>query len=239
MSSRFLHRAESIEIMDDLTCEGEVVNQTLRELEVINRMLGGNKVTLHGIKSLLKTSTPPSTITIADLGCGGGDILKEIALWGRKNKMKLKLTGIDANPNIISFAKMNTEGYSEITYAQQNVLSNDFRKNKFDIIIATLFTHHFSDEELVELIRSIKSQSALGIVINDLHRHWFAYHAIRLLTRYFSRSSMVRFDAPVSVLRAFRRSEIRTLLKKAGVENYSLRWKWAFRWQLIIPSSLA
>ncbi|MEQ9414600.1 MAG: SAM-dependent methyltransferase, partial [Cyclobacteriaceae bacterium] len=69
--------------------------------------------------------------------------------------------------------------------------------------------------------------------------HWFAYHSIRLLTKWFSKSPMVQFDAPVSVLRAFHRSDIISILKDAGINNYSLKWKWAFRWQLIIPASLA
>ena len=83
MTTRFSQRAETVEIMDDLQCSGEVVNQTLRELEIINRWLGGNAVTISGIKRLALEKTEGSNkITIADIGCGGGDILKEIAWWG-------------------------------------------------------------------------------------------------------------------------------------------------------------
>ncbi|MEP2670817.1 MAG: methyltransferase domain-containing protein [Cyclobacteriaceae bacterium] len=238
MASKFSHRAEIIEIMDDLQCSGEVVDQTLRELEVINRWLGGNAVTLNGIKKLIKERNK-DTITIADLGCGGGDVLNEIAIWGRKKNYNLKLTGIDANPNIISFAKNNSKDFKEINYETQNVFSGEFQKMKYDIIVATLFTHHFNNQELAQLFRSLTSQSRIGIVINDLHRHWFAYHSIRLLTKWFSKSSMVQFDAPVSVLRSFHRSDIILILEEAGINNYSLNWKWAFRWQLIIPASLA
>lgn len=226
--------------MDDLQCSGEVVNQTLRELEIINRWLGGNAVTISGIKRLALEKTEGSNkITIADIGCGGGDILKEIAWWGKKQKLNLMLTGIDANPNIIEFSKNNTKAFKEISYQTHNVFSEDFQKTKYDIIVATLFTHHFNNQELAQLISSIVKQSRIGIVINDLHRHWFAYHSIRLLTKWFSKSPMVQFDAPVSVLRSFHRSDIISILKEAGIKNYSLQWKWAFRWQLVIRSSLA
>jgi 2-polyprenyl-3-methyl-5-hydroxy-6-metoxy-1,4-benzoquinol methylase len=233
--SAFSQRSNAIEIMDDLHCAGEVVDQTLRELEIINRLLGGNYVTLSGVKTLLKNRSSNETITIADLGCGGGDMLKLITLWGRKNYLELQLTGIDANPNIIAFARKNSEGFPEIKYEVNNIFSGEFMAKKYDLILATLFMHHFTEDQLVEVFRSLKTQAAIGIVINDIHRHWFAFHSIRVLTQVFSKSKMVKYDAPLSVLRAFKKSELESILQKAGIETYQLKWKWAFRWQLIIP----
>lgn len=239
MPSKFSQRSDGIEIMDDLQCSGEVVDQTLRELEVINNWLGGNSVTIDGINKLLKRANTNKEVTIADLGCGGGDVLKEIAAWGRQKKIPFRLQGIDANPHIIDFAKSNTNRYPEITYETVNIFSDDFHQREFDIVVATLFTHHFSNKDLSELFRTIVRQSTVGIVINDLHRHWFAYHSIRLLTKFLSKSAMVKYDAPLSVLRAFSRKELVSILQNAGINNFTLRWKWAFRWQIIIPTSLA
>ena len=232
--TRFDRRSGDSEIMDDLQCAGEVVNQTLRELETVNRLLGGNNVTLAGLQELLKKTLNSREITIADWGCGGGDMLKLIAVWGRKNKIKMRLLGIDANPNIIAFAVAHGQEYPEITFETVNVFSDEFRKRKFDIVLATLFTHHFTEDELIDLLRSVQRQMRMGMVINDVHRHWLAYHSIRLLTRFFSKSAMVKFDAPLSVLRAFKRSEWESILTKAGIRNFTLQWKWAFRWQVVI-----
>lgn len=239
MSNRFSHRAEIIEIMDDLQCSGEVVHQTLRELEIINRWLGGNAVTLQGIKILMESKNIDGPIAIADIGCGGGDGLKEIAAWGRSKKLTFNLTGVDANPNIIAFAKQNSSDFNEINYVASNIFDANFKQTQFDIVVATLFTHHLTNEELIMLLKSLLQQCRIGIIINDLHRHWLAYHSIRLLTKWFSKSTMVKYDAPVSVLRSFSRKDLLKILNKAGISNYSLKWKWAFRWQLIIPSSLA
>jgi 2-polyprenyl-3-methyl-5-hydroxy-6-metoxy-1,4-benzoquinol methylase len=221
--------------MDDLNCAGEVVDQTLRELETINTLLGGNHVTISGVKRLLSKKSF-ANVTIADLGCGGGDILKLVALMGRKMGLKFDLTGIDANPNIIAFARRNSEGFPEINFEVDNIFSDEFRLKKYDLILATLFMHHFTEDELVEVFKSLKTQAAIGIVINDIHRHWFAFYSIRLLTKLFSKSKMVKYDAPLSVLRAFKKSELQSILQKAGIESYQLKWKWAFRWQLIIPA---
>lgn len=231
----FTYRSNDIEIMDDLNCAGEVVDQTLRELETINTLLGGNHVTISGVKRLLSKKSF-ANVTIADLGCGGGDILKLVALMGRKMGLKFDLTGIDANPNIIAFARKNSEGFPEINFEVDNIFFDEFRVKKYDLILATLFMHHFTEDELVEVFKSLKTQAVIGIVINDIHRHWFAFYSIRLLTKLFSKSKMVKYDAPLSVLRAFKKSELQSILQKAGIESYQLKWKWAFRWQLIIPA---
>jgi len=207
--------------MDDLNCHGDVVNQTLRELEIINRLLGGDKVTLDGINRLIKKDR---SYTIADIGCGGGDLAMKI---GKQNN-NVKVVGIDANPNIVAFAKRQ---YPGIEFHALDVFSDEFRKREYDIITATLFVHHFSDEQLIELFRSFNAR--VGVVINDIHRHSLSYYSIKFLTKLFSKSAMVKFDAPLSVRRAFKRKDLVTILDKAGIKDYSLRWKWAFRWQLI------
>jgi 2-polyprenyl-3-methyl-5-hydroxy-6-metoxy-1,4-benzoquinol methylase len=235
MSSRFQNRSSEEEIMDDLDCSGEVVFQTLRELEIINRLLGGNNVTLDGIQQLLNLHSQNEVVAIADLGCGAGDILKTVSRWGRKSKKKFQLHGIDANPNIVGFARLNTSSDFQIQYEVMNVLSDEFRSKKYDIFLATLFMHHFTNNQLMELLESLKKRATIGIVVNDIHRHWLSYYFIRLMTLFFSKSSMVKFDAPLSVLRAFSRRDWELILNGAGISNYSLRWKWAFRWQLIIP----
>jgi hypothetical protein len=82
----------------------------------------------------------------------------------------------------------------------------------------------------------LKHQVRIGIVINDIHRHWLAYYSIKLLTRLFSKSAMVKFDAPLSVLRAFSRQELSDILHQAGIRHFQLSWKWAFRWQAVCPA---
>ncbi len=232
----FSIRSEQIEIMDDLNCQGEVVDQTLRELETINALLGGNYVTINGIKKLLQHNVTSGSISVVDLGCGGGDILKLISSWAKKKNLKLDLTGIDANPNIIRFAQNNSTSFPQIQYETVDIFSNEFKSKKFDVIIGTLFFHHFSSNELIRFFEKAKDQATLGIVINDIHRHWLAYYSIKLLTKLFSKSAMVKFDAPLSVLRAFRRKELIKILEKSGIKNYSLKWMWAFRWQVVIDT---
>jgi len=79
----------------------------------------------------------------------------------------------------------------------------------------------------------MKEQARIGIVINDLHRHPLAYHSIRYLTKWFSKSYMTQYDAKLSVLRGFYREELENLLIEAGWENIEISWQWAFRWLVV------
>ena len=219
--------------MDDLTTGGKIINQTLRELEVINKLLGGNNVTIDGINKLIDRSQK-KTWRIIDLGCGSGEMLKRIAIWARRHAITVELIGIDANPNVVEYALENCSQYPEISIRVENIFSSTFKKLECDILTATLFLHHFTDEQLVALFNQFQKQASVGIVINDLHRHWFAYRSINVHTALFSRSKMVRNDAGVSVLRGFRSAEIGTYMRFARITDYQLKWMWAFRWQLII-----
>jgi len=223
-------RSSEQEIMDDLEISGPVVAQTLKELNTINKTLGGNAISIAAFKKLTKEH---QEVSLVDLGCGGGDIVAEMAKSARAVNLNAHFIGIDANPHIIKYAKDNTKALPEIGYRSINIFSQEFREMKCDIIHCCLFLHHFSDTELIELFKQFKRQSAIGVIINDLHRHPLAFWSIKLLTRFFSKSEMVRNDAAVSVARGFKKSELTELLRKAGIDHFDLTWKWAFRWKLV------
>lgn len=229
----FSQRSTRKEWMDDLDCSGEVLEQTLRELKTINYWLGGNRVTTLGLDQLI-AEHPQSQYSIADIGCGGGDMIQVMAKWANQRKIKVKFIGIDANRNIIDLARVRQSRLSNATWEVQNVFEAEFAEEKVDILTCTLFTHHFTDEELSHLFEGMRRKARLGIVINDLHRHPLAYYSIRLLTSLFSRSPMVQNDAALSVLRSFSKKDWERILQKAGINSYQIRWFWAFRWQLCI-----
>jgi len=229
----FLNRSSDKELMDDLNCSGEVLNRTLTEIEKINHWLGGDAITINGLNQINNNTPVPNPLSIADLGCGSGGMLKVINNWAKQHHIKVNLTGIDANPNVIKFARDNHKDLN-INFLALNILSENFKTHNYDIILCTLLLHHFLSEEIVELIKQLKDQARIAVIVNDLHRHPIAYYSIKWLTGLFSRSEMVKFDAPLSVKRGFNRKELIEILNKAGIQNYSLVWKYAFRWQLII-----
>ena len=219
--------------MDDLTLATDALRQNLDELETINTWLGGYQPVLDALARLRPRFPKGRPLRVADLGSGGGDTLRHVARWGRKNGVALELTGIDANAFMLDYAAAKSRAYAEISYQQVDIFSPEFQNQPYDVLTCSLFCHHFTDEELVTLLRQWQQQAQIAVVINDLHRHWLAYHSIKWLTRLLGGSYLVRHDAPMSVARAFRRQEWGELLARAGIKKYELRWRWAFRWQVI------
>lgn len=226
------HRSSEMEIMDDFTMEGVLFRDTLDKLEIINRFLGGNSVTINGLKKILKNQPKNKTITIVDLGCGNGDILRDISKFGRKNNYSFKLIGIDANLAATEYAKELSKEYSELSFKTMDILSEDFKKQSYDVVLCTLFLHHFKNDELMSFLKTTTDKATIGVVVNDLHRHKLAYYLFKLIG-FFIKNKMVRQDGLTSVLRAFKREDLENIAKEMKV-HFSIQWKWAFRYLWIL-----
>ena len=214
------HRSSATEMMDDFALEGVEFRDTLDKLEIINRLLGGNSVTIKGLKKLLYTQTKTKTITIIDLGCGHGDILRDVAKFGRKNKYKFKLLGVDANPDAIKYARELSKDYSELSFETIDVFSEDFKKQSYDVVLCTLFLHHFKNDELIPFLKIAIKKATIGGVVNDLHRHRIAYYLFKMIG-VFIKNKMVREDGLTSVLRAFKKKRNKDHFNKSTSAFYN------------------
>ncbi|MDQ3683514.1 MAG: methyltransferase domain-containing protein [Bacteroidota bacterium] len=224
----FNQRSYKKELLDGDTISFADIKQNMRELDSINHLLGGHQITLDGIKTLIKECNEQKVWRIVEIGCGGGDNLRVIKNWAAKKNLAIELTGIDINEECIAYAK------SLSANAGIYFICSDYRNVGFvkkpHIIFSSLFCHHFTDEALVYMLRWLQQNSLTGFFINDLHRHPIAYYSIKLFTRLFSKSYLVKNDAPLSVQRSFKRKDLERLFLAAGISNFSIEWKWAFRW---------
>ncbi len=200
----FRQRSYEKELLDRHDIPFEAIERNMQELDTINTWLGGHGITIDGLKKLLKNKRQAS---IAEIGCGGGDNLAVLYDYCLRRKIGIKLTGIDINPHCVSIARKRLPG-SEASFILSDFRRVSFGNEKPDIIFSSLFCHHFTDEQLVDMLKWMQSNAGEGFFINDLQRHPFAYHAIRLLTKWFSRSWLVKNDAPLSVLRGFHKKRV-------------------------------
>lgn len=226
------YRSEAEEIMDDLDYNGPILHDALDKLAKINQWLGGNIVTVNGLKKTLKNHRKDEAITIIDLGCGGGDILREVSLFGKKNGYQFHLIGIDANQHTVDYANTLSEAYDNIEFKAIDIFSEEFKSLNYDLVLTTLFLHHFKNDELVSFLKPVLEKSKLGIVVNDLHRHKLAYYLFKLLCTTITNKTIIE-DGLTSVLRGFKRKELKSISEKLEV-NYHIQWKWAFRFQWIL-----
>lgn len=228
------YRTNKPEIMDDFSMKGEILRDALDKIAKINRLLGGNQLTLQGVQDLIATVPKSTEITIVDVGCGNGDMLRTIAEYGLKNNLKLQLIGIDANNFTINHARELSTKYPNISYRCEDIFDKPFEDLKYDIVLCTLTLHHFKNDEIIQLMSIFNSQAKIGIVINDLHRNRVAYRLFQALCFVFQLSEMPREDGLTSILRGFKKEELIHFSEKLNIKNYTVQWKWAFRYQWII-----
>ncbi|RYY38380.1 MAG: methyltransferase domain-containing protein [Chitinophagaceae bacterium] len=226
-------RSNEKELLDRDDIPFADIARNMHELDVVNTRLGGHAITIRGLKRVLHGHRG-GLLHVVEIGCGGGDNLRVLRNWAKRNGVRLALTGVDYNPACITYAEGRSSN-AGITF-----ICCDYRHMPAsvqpDVIYSSLFCHHFTDAELQEQLRWMQARSRIGFFINDLHRHAIAYYSIKWLTKAFSGSYLVRNDAPLSVQRGFRRAEWRRLLQDAGIQHYQCSWQWAFRWLITVRS---
>lgn len=225
-------RSYQKEILDGEDTPFEDIKRNMYELDVINTWLGGHRITIKGLQQLLKERSYPQTLNICEIGCGGGDNLRVIKHYCNKRNIKTTLTGIDINPYCIDYAQSRKENEG-IQFICSDYSETRFTKTP-DIIFSSLFCHHFTEKELQFQFEWMKKNSAIGFFVNDLHRHAVAYNSIKVLTKLFSKSYLVKNDAPLSVARGFKRNEFIQICSSSSISDYRLKWMWGFRWLLIV-----
>lgn len=231
------YRTDKPEIMDDFTMEGEILREALDKIAKINQLLGGNRLTLLGVKSLIANIPNTDEITIVDVGCGNGDMLRSLADYGLKNNLNFKLIGIDANNFTSNHALKLSENYPNISYRCEDIFDKPFKELKYDIVLCTLTLHHFKESEILDIMNVFHTNASRGVVINDLERSSVAYRLFQSLCYVFQLNAMSREDGLTSILRGFKKEDLTDFSKKLNFSNYTIKWKWAFRYQWIISKT--
>jgi ubiquinone/menaquinone biosynthesis C-methylase UbiE len=197
----FGRRSREPELMDDLRRPEREFAAAYRELTIINRRLGG----IRAIERFLPRASGNANLLMLDVAAGACDV-SEALLRTRSSRIVV----LDMN---IKGLKLADRAWPVVGDA----LELPFPADTFDVVMASLFFHHLSDDSCVRVLQQMWRIAKRRVLVNDLHRHPLAYVSIRALTVLFSHSRMVRHDGPVSVLRAFRPHELLDIGRRAGV----------------------
>ena len=221
----FLKRSYHKELMDDFSISDSRIEKAYNELRLINKFLGGNNTSKEGINYFV---TSESALNILDAGGGASENFSHV----KDFEIRFNITTLDLS---LFSCRLLKKKRSNLKIICADALSIPAAENSFDLTHASLFLHHFDEIEIIRLIKNFIFVSKKGVIINDLRRNIFAYLGILIITKIFSKSEFVKNDGPLSVKRAFVKNELVEILKQAGIKNYILKRKWAFRFLLIIP----
>lgn len=227
-------RSNEPELMDDLTIGGAELTEALRQLRVINRVLGSAGPTIEGVAHFWRRAGRPQQLTILDVGAGSGDVNRALLRWADRHGVTMQIVLVDIHPDTCKTAAAYYRDEPRVMVVCADLLRLALREA--DIVTAALFTHHFASQELPVVYRAMLHVARLGVVINDLHRHWLAWGAIRLATALLSDNRMIRHDGPLSVRRGFRAADLRALRRAPELGELWFAWRPLFRYLVLVPA---
>jgi 2-polyprenyl-3-methyl-5-hydroxy-6-metoxy-1,4-benzoquinol methylase len=228
-------RSGEKEELDDLNFSGPELEQSLDELSWVHRYLGGHNITIRTLQNALdripKEYNRP--IRVLDAACGGGDSLRSMAKWAKRRKINLEFFGVDGNPSTIEYARNKSHEFSNINYKTEDLFSKNMDWSHYDIVMFALILHHFSDEQIKQILQSCHEANVAVIAVNDLHRHPWAYHLFGILSKITGFSHVSRNDGLRSIKKAFTKEELQKHFEQSGYNEYKISWRWAFRYEAI------
>ncbi len=222
-----MQRSTAIELMDAPDLDPTVYALCQRDLAAVNRITFTHRTTLRWLARALAGVKHGSRISILDVACGHGDLLRALADFAMRSSFDFVLTGIDLNPRSALAARAATAPGLPITYITGDVF--DYAPVPApDFIVSSQFTHHLPAADIVRLLRWMEQHAARGWQITDLHRHRLAYLGFPVLARLMGWQRIVRHDGQISVASGFTAAEWREMVAQAGVPA-TVRWRLPFR----------
>ena len=221
-------RVRRDEQMDDPRLDPNIYATVLKDLARINRWTLAARPTLGFLR---RAAAGMPAFRLLDVGFGHGDMLRRIARWARRRDVAVDLIGVDLNPASAAVARAATPTAWPIEYR-----TGDYRDvaGPLDFVISSLVAHHMSDAELDAFIRFMEERAERGWLVNDLHRHLFAYCGFPLLARLIGAHRIVREDGRLSIARSFRPAEWRAILAAAGLPGGAARIARRFPFRLCV-----
>ncbi len=204
------------------------LEEDLRHLRTINRTLGAYRGLLRCLARWAKDNKVRS-FSILDVGTGSGDIPVTLVRWARRRGIPVRVVGLEPNPVTARLARAETKEFPEISIVIGDAFYPPLSPSSFDFVFTSQVLHHFSDEEIIVLLRTWKTLARRGIIVSDLIRHPLAYMGILIFTRLLTRNPLTRNDGPLSVRRALTLGEWKDLFNRAAVAPFDLRHLFPFR----------
>ncbi|MVP01163.1 methyltransferase domain-containing protein [Paenibacillus lutrae] len=233
MFKRLKLRATEPEMMDDLTTGGEELQEALVHLRRLNKIFAAAGPTVYGVHKLWIAAGKPGSLTVLDIGAGSGDVNLQLLRWADQNGIALEITLMDITDEACREARKLFENEPRVQVVRGDLFALPVQCA--DIVTGTQFVHHFASDELAAAVQSMREASRYGVVLNDIHRHWIAWAAVWLTTRFISRNRYILNDGPLSVAKGFRSSEWKKLQSELADSNFHISWRPLFRHAVVIP----
>jgi SAM-dependent methyltransferase len=224
----FSERSYELEHIDKGDYTPEEYEGCLVELRLVNKWLGDARALKRSLVPEVERAALES-FSVLDVGAGSGELLRVVAREARRRGWRARLTGLELNERSARAILEESQDFPEITAVRGDAFHLPFADDSFDYAICSLFTHHFRDEAVVEILRELKRIARRRLYVIDLHRHALAYFLYTTAGRLFLHNRLLREDGALSIRRSFRAGELERLASEAQLAEVEVRRRFPFR----------
>lgn len=170
----------------------------------LNKAFGGHALILRMLKKVVQLG---EAFTLLDVGAASGDSARVIQTAYPKAKvisMDLHARNLEAAPS----PKLLGDAFQL-----------PIRDGGVDFVFSSLFLHHFTDEQVTQLLHDQYRVARRALLVSDLERHVLAYWFLPATKPLFRWHWITVHDGPVSVRAGFRPRELETVARRAGIQQ--------------------
>lgn len=228
MLDKFKRRSDKLEYIDTGSYTAAEYESCIEELQLVNRWMGDahtlkrtlfREISKHGLREF----------SVLDVGAGSGELLRVTANWARQTGRRLSAVGLELNERSAQSIIEESEHFEEITSVRGDALRLPFADSEFDYVICSLFTHHFANEQVVQILGEMSRVAKRRIFVIDLHRHPVAYFLYTTLGKLVLHNRLLRHDGALSILRSFKQDELIELARRAELRDAWVQRQFPFR----------
>ena len=219
------------ELMDDPSLPQDQHDHALRGLTRIHQFSGLVNRFWKPIQQHLKEkaqASPEAVVRIMDVGCGDAYLLRQIGRKAKAAGLAVELVGADMSSQALELAKEKAKSSGlELNVQQVNVLTQELPPA--DIIINSLFLHHFTEDQIAKVLAKFKSAAKELMIVEDLRRTVFGYVLCYVCGHLLTRSPIVHYDGMRSVEGALSVVELKSLMQPTGLDTAQITLRWPQR----------
>ena len=228
MLDQFSQRSCQLEHLDKGDYSPEEYERCISELQLVNQWLGDARALKNTLFREIEKEALRS-FSLLDVGAGSGELLRVAAHWARQTGRFIRAVGLELNERSAQATLEGSPGFNEISAVRGDAFQLPFTDRQFDYVICSLFTHHFVERQIVDILREMSRVATRRIFVIDLHRHALAYYFYTTVGKLFLHNRLIREDGALSILRGFKKDELFSLGECAGLENVSVARYFPYR----------
>ena len=217
-------RYRGTELLDDPRGDSALALRSLQDIRSANRLFGGRDAVLAELRPAFGTPAAARTLTLLDVGTGAGDIPAAARGLASAMGIALRTTGLERT---VALAAAAAPLCGDAVAG--DALDLPFADRSVDVVTCSQVLHHFADAEAALLLREMHRVARVRVIVGDLRRSWFAAAGLWLASWPLGFHPVSRRDGVVSVMRGYRGTELRELVRNATGANPTVRDRPGFR----------